>query len=137
MTSTRAVVDASALVTLLIDHGPRGGTVAARLAGTQLHAPDHLAIDVMSALRRLRLAGTLGAPEATLALDGYGSLPIQLWPLALLSERTWQLGDNLSAYDAAYVALAERLDAPLITTDARLARASGPVCAIELLGESA
>ncbi len=132
MTPARAVVDASVLVALLLDRGARGEAIAARLRSTQLHAPDHVAIEVMRALRHLRIAGNISDSEATLGLSGFWAMHIQVWKLELLGERTWQLGHNLSTYDAAYVALAERLDAPLLTVDARLARASGRWCAIEV-----
>lgn len=131
---SRVVIDASALVTLLLDGGPSGESVSKRLRSAQTHAPDHVAVEVMSALRRLRIAGRIGEPEARLALQAWWTLPITLWRLEVLADRTWELGHTLSSYDAAYVALAERLDAPLLTADQRLARASGPNCAIEVVG---
>lgn len=127
------MVDASALVGLLIDPS-LSGVIADRLSSSQLHAPDHLPVELSNVLRRLRNAGDLGETGARLALDGFWRLPIQLWPYESLHERSWQLGHNLSSYDAAYVALAERLGAPLLTLDARLSRASGPTCAIEVVG---
>ncbi|MBU1587484.1 MAG: type II toxin-antitoxin system VapC family toxin [Actinobacteria bacterium] len=127
------MVDASVLVTLLSGSGQGAGAVAQRLLDQQLHAPDHVAVEVTNTLRRLRIAGVLGETEARLALDGLWSLPIQLWPQRVLTERTWQLAATVTAYDAGYVALAERLDAVLLTHDARLARASGPTCVIEVL----
>ncbi|MEO8095657.1 MAG: type II toxin-antitoxin system VapC family toxin [Pseudolysinimonas sp.] len=132
MTQRRAVVDASALIKLLVDAGAGGEVVARRLRGAELAAPDHVAVEVMSALRRLKLARLIGETEARLALDAFWALPIQRWPLEAQAERTWQLGSTLSTYDGAYVALAERLGAPLLTADARLARASGPTCVIEV-----
>ena len=129
-----AVIDASVIVKLALDAGETGESISRRMQSTALHAPDHLPIEVMSALRRLRLAGQIGETESRLALQGLWSLPIQRWSLELFADRTWQLGRNLSSYDAAYVALAERLDAPLLTADARLTRASGPTCAIEVFG---
>ncbi|MCU1577923.1 MAG: hypothetical protein JWP19_127 [Rhodoglobus sp.] len=129
----RVVVDASVLVTLLSGSGPQAEVVAERLVGEQLHAPDHIAVEVTSALRRLRLADALGPTEALLALHGLWTVRMQLWPQRVLNERTWQLSSKLSAYDAGYVALAERLNATLLTLDARLARAPGPTCPIEVL----
>lgn len=65
-------------------------------------------------------------------MDAYRrGLPINLWPWALLTDRAWELRENLSTYDAGCVALAERLGAPLITGDARIARAPGVVCRVE------
>jgi predicted nucleic acid-binding protein len=129
-----AVIDASVIVKLALDAGEVGEAISRRLHSTALHAPDHLPIEVLSALRRLRLAGQIGETESRLALQGLWSLPIQRWSLEPFADRTWQLGHNLSSYDAAYVALAERLDAPLLTANVRLARASGPTCAIEVFG---
>lgn len=82
-------------------------------------------------LRRHRNAGRLASAEATLALRSLWDLGITLWPFDALWARVWELGGAISAYDAAYVATAERLDATLITLDARLARAPGPRCRIE------
>lgn len=119
------VIDASALVTLLIDPGRRGERVAESMAGADLHAPDLLPYEVGNVLRRRRLAGLLSPAEATLAHEGGRRLPIELWPYEVLADRIWDLGGSLTAYDAAYVALAACLDAPLVTADERLARASG------------
>jgi predicted nucleic acid-binding protein len=127
------VIDASALITLLIDPGEPGEMLAARLENTELHAPDHLPVEVTNVLRRLRQARSLSEIEARLAVDGLWALPVQLWPFETIAARAWELGANVSSYDAAYVALAERLDAVLITGDARLSRASGPRCPIELV----
>jgi len=131
---TRTVVlDASAALLLLIDPGPAGEHVAARLDGAPIVAPDLLPYEVTNVLRRHRNAGRLSEAEARLALAGLHHLPIDLWSHALLAERVWSLGANLSAYDAAYVALAERLDAVLLTADARIAGAPGVTCAIEVV----
>lgn len=132
MTSTRAVVDASVVVNLLVDRGSRGHSAADRLASASLHAPDHLPVEVVNALRVLRNRGDVGQTEAALAIDGLWSLSIQLWPFDSLAPRAWELGGNVTSYDAAYVALAELLDAPLLTSDRRLARASGPTCLFEV-----
>jgi len=100
-----------------------------------LHAPEHLGVEVTNALRRLRNQRLLGESEAALALQGFASLAIQLWPFEPLAARTWELGHNVSSFDGAYVALAERLSAPLFTADRRLARASGPACSFEVFGD--
>jgi predicted nucleic acid-binding protein len=134
VTPERVVVDASVVVSLLITPGPTGELIAKRLAAAQLHAPAHLPVEVTNVLRRQRNAGALSHAEAALALRGLWSLAMELWPQEVLSDRTWELGSNLSSYDAAYVALAEQLDAPLITADARLSQAPGPTCAIEVFG---
>jgi predicted nucleic acid-binding protein len=132
--SARAVVDASVVIDLLIDSGSTARYIESRMASTSLHAPDHLAIEVANVLRRRRNRGLLSEGEAALAFQGFWRLPIQLWRLEPLADRTWQLGHNLSSYDAAYVALAEHIEAPLLTGDARLARASGPTCPFEVFG---
>jgi len=128
---TRAVIDAAAAVALLIDPGAGGERLADRLRGSDLHAPDHLPVEVANVLRRHRSRGLLSDAEATLALGGLWQLGITLWPFEVLAGRTWELGGAISAYDGAYVALAEHLGAPLFTLDARLARSSGPRCRIE------
>lgn len=133
MTSTAVVVEASAIIALLIDPGEPGERIAARLGSAHLHAPDHLPVEVTNVLRRQRNAGVLSEAEARLAIDGLWSLPMQLWPLEAFASRVWQLGRTVSSYDGAYIALAERIDAPLLTADARLARAVGPQCAFELI----
>jgi predicted nucleic acid-binding protein len=74
--------------------------------------------------------GHLSRSEATLAHADLIALPLDLWPYAPLAERVWELRENLTSYDASYVALAELLDAALITLDVRLANAPGPRCPI-------
>jgi predicted nucleic acid-binding protein len=131
---TRTVVlDASAALVLLIDPGSAGERVAARLDGASVVAPDLLPYEVTNVLRRHRNAGRLSDAEARLALDGLHSLSIDLWSHAVLTDRIWSLGANLSAYDAAYVALAEKLDAVLLTADKRIAGAPGVACTIEVV----
>ncbi|WP_200941480.1 type II toxin-antitoxin system VapC family toxin [Cellulomonas sp. Leaf395] len=136
MTET-VVLDASAALMLLIDPGPAGEHVAARLDGAAVVAPDLLPYEVTNVLRRYRNAGRLSDAEARLALDGFRSLSIDLWSHDVLAERVWALGANLSAYDAAYVALAERLGAVLLTADARIAGAPDVTCPIEVVAAAA
>lgn len=129
-----AVVDASVLVAFYAAEGPLRAAVAARLAvGDALFAPAHVDAEVVAALRGLsRPHPALRAvvPEALRHLAGF---PIRRMPLAPLLQRIWELRDNLTAYDAAYVTLAERLDGPLVTCDRKLAGASGPRCSFELI----
>ena len=120
------------MVALLIDSDERGEAIADRLAGSRLHAPAHLPIEVTSALRRLRFAGELADTEAVLALRGFWSLAIELWPQESISDRTWELGENLTPYDAAYVAVAERIGGALLTADVRMSRAPGIRCPVEV-----
>ncbi len=133
MTAEKVVVDASVVVSLLIQSTHSGESIAARLEGAQLHAPDHLPVEVTNVLRRLRISSVLTDAEAAIASDGFWSLAIQLWPFEVVAARAWQLGHNVSCYDAAYVAIAERLGGALLTSDARLARATGTECTIELV----
>lgn len=124
------VIDASALVALLADAGPAGRWVATSVAGRFLAAPQLVVFEAANVLRRHALAGLLDATQAALAHADLLALPLQLWPYTLLAERAWQLRHNFTVYDAASVSLAELLDAPLLTLDARMADAPGARCAI-------
>jgi len=127
------VVDASAIVTLLIDPGSAGDAVAARMRHATLLAPALMPFEVANVVRRRRHAGMLSTAEADLAHAELVELPVELWPWQATALRAWELGANLSTYDAAYIALAEETDAPLLTRDARLASASGVRARIELV----
>ncbi|MGH3342025.1 MAG: type II toxin-antitoxin system VapC family toxin [Carbonactinosporaceae bacterium] len=128
------VVDASVLVTALADDGHDGDTARARLRGERLAGPELIDLEVASALRGQLAAGHLDARRAELALADLTALPMQRSPHRPLLGRCWALRDNLTMYDAAYVALAEVLDVTLVTADARLARAPALGCAVEVLG---
>lgn len=98
----------------------------ATLAHEDLHAPSLLDFEVVSALRGLTLRNHITPARARDALTDFDALPIQRWPSAApLRLRAFSLRDNVSAYDAAYVVLAEALQCPVLTRDARLARSSG------------
>ena len=127
------VVDASAIVTLLIDPGSAGDAVAARMRHATLLAPALMPFEVANVVRRRRNAGLLSTAEADLAHAELVELPVELWPWQATALRAWELGANFSSYDAAYIALAEETDAPLLTRDARLASASGVRARIELV----
>lgn len=127
------VVDASVIVTALADDGPDGERARSRLAGERLAAPHLIDIEVVSAWRRLAAAGQLDDRRAGLARADLSSLAIARVAHAPLMERCWALRSNLTTYDAAYVALAELIDATLLTADARLAAMPGPTCLIEVL----
>jgi len=122
------VVDASALVALLVDAGETGEAVASAVASHELHSPDLALAETANVLRRQELAGRLQPVEATLAHADLLELPLRTWPYAALAERSWELRGSLTAYDASYVVVAELLGAPLVTLDARLSRALGPRC---------
>jgi predicted nucleic acid-binding protein len=123
------VLDSSAIVALLVDGGVNGDWVAATIGGQRLAAPSLAVFETANILRRQQLSGRLERVEATLGHADLLSLPLELWPYAPLAERAWALRETLTSYDASYVALAELLDAPLVTLDDRLRRASGPTCA--------
>lgn len=127
------VVDAPVLVTALADDGADGDRVRLRLRGERLAAPELVDLEVASVLRRMCSAGALDARRASLALADLIDMPLQRAPHRPLLARCWQLRENLSSNDAAYVALAEALDALLVTADARLARAPALACTIEVL----
>ena len=118
------VVDASAILELLLNTR-RATRVSERLfvAGETLHAPHLLDLEVAQVLRRYATAGALTEQRGDQALGDLRDLPLERYPHNLFLDRIWELRHNLTAYDAAYVALAEALAAPLVTRDAALARA--------------
>jgi predicted nucleic acid-binding protein len=130
------VVDASVLAPALADDGPDGDAARARLRGDTLAAPELIDLETTSVIRRRHQAGGLDARRAGRALTDLLELPLRRAPHRPLLSRCWELRANLTVYDAAYVALAELLDAVLVTADARLARAPGPCCRVELLGQA-
>lgn len=126
------VVDASVLVVALADDGVDGDVARARLRGEDLAAPELIDLEVASVLRRRLAGGHLDLRRAELALDDLWDVPMARVPHRRLIARCWELRSNLTVYDAAYVSLAEALEATLLTGDSRLARASGPRCSIEV-----
>lgn len=130
---TVLVIDASVLVIALGDDGLPGDTARARLRGETLVAPELVDLEVLSALRRQWAAGTVDRRRVELALADLRDLRLQRVPHQPLLLRCWELRENVGVYDASYVALAEILDATLVTADARLASAPGPRCGIEVL----
>lgn len=123
------VVDAGVVVELLA-----GNLAPDRLGDEELAAPHLIDSEVTHALRVLVQRGVLSSQQADLVFDGFGQLILTRFPAMALRERMWALRHNLSGYDATYVALAESIDASaLLTTDARLARASGVRCRIDVL----
>lgn len=126
------VVDASALVAALVDQGPDGEWAATELTRDDLAAPHLMPVEVANILRRAVRAGTLSADVASIAHQDLTRLRVALHPYEPHADRVWALRDNLTAYDAWYIAVAETLDAPIITLDARVARSSGPKCHFRL-----
>ena len=127
------VIDASVLAVALLDDGQDGDTVRDRLRGEQLAAPALMDLEVASVWRGLARGAHLDAGRVGLALHDLQELPIQRVDHTWLLMRCWELRDNLTIDDAAYVALAEALDATLLTGDRRLSRATGPRCTIEVI----
>lgn len=122
------VVDASFLVAATSDEGDDGRWAEKVIAEHVLLAPHLAMVEATNILRRLELAKQLSPIEAELAQLDLMRLDVRLFPFAPFSERVWELRDNLTSYDAWYVALAESLALPFATLDRRLARASGPSC---------
>lgn len=123
------VVDASAALSALLNAGP----AREQLAGEQLHVPHLIDSEVANGMRRQVTAGSVTADQAWAALDTWRRLGIVRYPVTTLLERIWQLRDNMSAYDASYVALAEALGCSVVTADARLSRAPGARCPITVV----
>jgi predicted nucleic acid-binding protein len=127
------VVDASVLAPALTDDGSDGELARGRLRGQVLAAPELIDLEVSSVLRRLVLTGQLTARRAEQALTDLVALPVRRAPHLPLLARCWSLRESLSVYDASYAALAEHLGTVLLTADARLSRAPGLRCAVEVL----
>ena len=127
------LLDASAAVDWLLQTSA-GQSIEKRIYSRKetLHAPHLLDLEVTQVLRRLTLQGVVPVRRADEALRDLLDLRITRYPHLVLLPRIWQLRHSLSAYDAAYIVLAEKLGAALITRDARLAAASGHAAAIEL-----
>jgi predicted nucleic acid-binding protein len=128
------VLDASALVELLLGT-EMGRSVATRIAdpAISLHVPHLADVEVAQTLRRYVREGGLDAASGAEAIDDLSALDLQRHSHEPLLGRVWALRQNLTAYDAVYVALAEALDAKLLTCDSRVARAPGMARRVELL----
>ncbi|BBX73809.1 type II toxin-antitoxin system VapC family toxin [Mycobacterium shinjukuense] len=133
--SDRIVCDASAVVAALLDSGDDGRWAAHRMADADLYAPTLLPYECANIIARQELNGTISADQAAQAHVDLVDLAIDLWPYDVLSTRAWQLRATLSSYDAAYVALAEMLAAPLVTLDRRIRRAPGITCSVSVPGD--
>lgn len=127
------VVDASVLVNALIVGDARGAASRRRLVGEDISAPHLIDLEVMSALRRHVTSGRLHPDRAERALWDLNRLPIERIDHVPLLNRCWELRENVTVYDAAYVATAEGFDATLVTGDERLASAPGLRCAVEVV----
>jgi len=130
------VVDASCLCEVFIG-GPGAEAIRQRLAADGDHAAPHIVdVEVFGVIRREHLRGRLDRTEAAQAVEDLQTWPGERFGHRLLLSRAWQLRDTVRGWDAMYVALAEALDAVLVTTDGRLAAASGPTCRIEAVTAS-
>jgi predicted nucleic acid-binding protein len=128
------VLDASVMVDLLTKEAPETAHIRARLARElEVHVPHLVDVEVAHALRGLVLRDRLAAARARRAIRRFAILPLVRWSQTPLLSRVFALHDQLTAYDATYVALAEGLGATLLTRDARMARAAGHRARIEVV----
>lgn len=127
------VPDASVVLSALVDDRGSGALAREVLTDDELHAPHLLDVEVTSALRGRVLGGHLDPSRAASALDDLADLAVSRYAHPWLLARAWELRDNLTIYDAVYVALAEALGQPLVTADARMAEAPGLRCELRLL----
>jgi predicted nucleic acid-binding protein len=128
------VLDASAMVEWLLQT-PRAVEIERRVLGGEepLHAPHLMDLEVAQVLRRFVANGELAESRVRSALEDLRNIPVTRYPHDILLDRIWVLRKNLTAYDAAYVALAEGLDAPLLTCDQRIAKAPGHRAKVEVV----
>jgi predicted nucleic acid-binding protein len=128
------VVDASVMAPALADDNSDGDAARAALRGNVLAAPELIDLEVASVWRRQVMAGQLEVRRADLAVADLLALPLERVPHRQLIGRCWELRQNLTPYDAAYVALAELLDAVLVTGDKRLSRSPDLRCRVQVIG---
>ena len=122
------VVDASMLVAALVDSGADGRWAESLLASDSLAAPHLIMAEAANILRRSAVIGAISVEQASLAHADLLDLRVELFPYAPFAPRIWELRENVTCYDAWYVAIAEALNASLATLDVRLAKAPGPRC---------
>ena len=123
-----AVIDASVLTAALVDSGPEGRWSEAVIGAGALIAPELIMVETANVLRRLEAGRDISTLEATSAHRDLLRLDLELFPYAPFAERVWELRNNLTSYDAWYVALSEAFAYPLATLDLKLSRASGVKC---------
>lgn len=125
------VVDTSAVVAVLTARCPPRQLVDRLTGDGDLHAPHLLDVEVLHALRRMTARGALSYDRADDARADFADLLVTRYPHPPLADRVWALRENVTAYDGMFVALAEALDVPLVTCDARMASAPGAAATIE------
>jgi len=128
------VIDASAVIEVVL-RTQAAAAVERRVHDIRetLHAPHLIDIEIAHVIRRSAARGEIAADRGQAAIEDLADFPLRRHPHLPLLTRIWELRHNLTAYDAAYIALAEALDAPLLTRDARLAAATGHRARIELI----
>lgn len=126
------VVDASAMVAILLDGGADGEWAATEVNGSHISAPALMPFETANIIRRSGQSGLVTLDAAAQAHADLLRRALDLWAYEALAERAWALRDNLTAYDASSVALAELLDVPLVTLDARMATAPGIRCEVRV-----
>lgn len=128
------VADASVLASALADSGADGQAARDALrSGTDLAAPDLVDVETVAVARKRWVAGALSARGFKAVVTDLADLALARYPTLPLMPRAYELRANVTPYDAAYVALAEILDCPLLTGDRRLAQAPGPRCEVQLV----
>jgi len=128
------VVDASALVTLTAGRSQQTrDELGRRLSGHELHVPEYGGAEVLSAIRGLRLGGSISDAIALQALADYAMMPLRRHPVVPFIPRAWELRYAMTAYDALYAALAETLGCPLVTCDGKM-RAGGHRAEVIVVG---
>jgi len=127
------VLDASAIVSYLLEEGPARARIATLAEKAYLIAPAIMPFEVTNVIRRHLSARIITANTAQAAWIGLAELDVEPWQWATLAPRVWELRGSITSYDASYVALAEIMQCPLITADAKLAAMAPPTCQIELV----
>ena len=122
------VVDASVLVSVLVEHGERASWAENIVVESRLTAPEIILVETTNVLRRLERAKLLTSSEANAARRDLVDIEFELFPFAPFADRIWALRANLTSYDAWYVALAEYQECPFATFDLKLSKAVGPQC---------
>ena len=126
------VVDTSAVLSVLAGRPKVLGLIDRIRDDGDLHAPHLIDVEFQHGLRRLVLSGAISEDRASDARLDFADLTIVRYPHVSLADRMWELRHNITAYDAAFIALAETLEVPLVTCDARLARAPGHAATVEV-----